>query len=159
MGWFLMKRVNQLRNEYKVIKKRYKEIKHHYHIIDCYTDSKTRNRCMSDLKESTLKFITYLENYRTISIKSEAKNNCYNFLRVLYEEVNYDNSINEFCEFFESKDFEIVDNDLIYLSFKERVLACKTLTISYCNVKQIAKLDEKLYNLQKELIELIDLME
>ena len=149
-------KMKNLKSDYKIIEKQFKELIHHYHIIDCYSDYKTRSRCIEDLRITCKEFFNYIDKYRTINVKDLARQNCYNFLSVLYEDVNYDASINDYCDFIQSSRRR--DCDYSYNTLEEKFIACKTIVISYFNIKKVCNVDLKLYNIQLELLELIKVL-
>lgn len=150
-------KIKNLKRDYRIFNKEFRKIKHQIQFVNCYGNSKTRERCMVDLKDQIHGLIYSIDKYKALVIKSECKDHCYNFLNVLSKEVDYDSSIREFAEFIKGK--HIVIGNRVYFSLSERVLACKTLIISYFTIRKIVGIDRKLYALQKELLELLELME
>lgn len=150
-------KMKNLKSDYKIIEKQFKELIHHYHIIDYYTDDKIRSRCMEDLKDAAKKLFKYIDKYRTINVKDLARQNCYNFLSVLYEDVDYDNSIHDYCDFIQSSNRR--DCDYSYDTLEDKFVACKTIIVSYFNIKKVASIDLKLYNMQVKLLELIKMID
>lgn len=152
-GELILMKIKNLKQHYKIIEKEFKKTKHQVKIVSHYSDSKIRGRCMEDLKDDCKAFFNYIDKYRSVMLKDLARKNCYNFLSVLYEDVDYDNSINDYCDFIQSSNRR--DCDYSYDTLEDKFVACKTIVTSYLNIKKVCKVDLKLYNMQLELLELM----
>lgn len=150
-------KMKNLKQDYKIIEKEFKKTKHQAKIVNHYVDYKIRSRCIEDLRVTCKEFFNYIDAYRTINVKNLAKQNCYNFLNVLYEDVDYDDSINDYCDFIQSSNRR--DCDYSYDTLEDKFVACKTIVTSYLNIKKVCKVDLKLYNMQLELLELIKVLD